>query len=361
MPELRSGVDRLPLYVAGKPIEEVARDFGLDPAAIVKLASNESPLPPFPEVIEAIAAELGGLNRYPDNTWHDLSQSVAAWLGVDPNNLMFAGGSSELLRVFALAVGGPGTSIVYPWPSFVIYRLASVLVGSEPVEVALDDRQRLDPEAMLEAIRKDTSLLFVCNPNNPTGSYLRSDEVKWLIDGVPERVLVVIDEAYLEYVTASDFATALPEALARPNVVVTRTFSKIFGLAGLRIGYAVGQAPTLTELRRAQSPFTVSSLAMAAAGEAVRHPQRIIERARINAEERSRLAEELEKRGMESVPSQTNFIFFRPSPGRNLEEGFNRAGVIVRAFGEDWLRVTIGTTGENDSFLAVLDSLTPDP
>ena len=316
MPELRSGVDRLPLYVAGKPISEVARDFGLDPASIVKLASNESPLPPFPEVIEAIASQIKDLNRYPDNGWHELADSVSNWLGVDPSNLMFAGGSSELLRVFALAVGGPGTSIVYPWPSFVIYRLASVLVGSEPVEVALDDQQRLDPQAMLEAIRPDTKVLFVCNPNNPTGSYLRrTDEVKWLIDGIPERVLVVIDEAYVEYVTASDFATALPEALARPNVIVTRTFSKIFGLAGLRVGYAVGQGPMLAELRRAQSPFTVNTLAMAAATEAVRHPQRISERARANAAERSRLSEELDNRGMELVPSQTNFIYFRPAPG----------------------------------------------
>lgn len=345
------------MYVAGKPIEEVARHFGLDPDQIIKLASNESPLPPFPEVMEAISARLGDLNRYPDNGWHALSEAVSGWLGIDPSDLMFAGGSSELLRVFALAVGGPDTSIVYPWPSFVIYRLASVLVGSQPVEVPLNGSYQLDPEALLGSIRPDTSLLFLCNPNNPTGSYLSADAVKWLVDGIPDRVLTVVDEAYFEYVTATDYSSALSEALARPNLVVTRTFSKIFGLAGLRIGYAVGQGSLLAELRRAQAPFTVSSLAMAAATEAVLHPDQVDLRAKSNATERNRLQNELDLRHVEYVPSQTNFVYLRP--GKQLEEDFTKAGVIVREFG-DWLRVTIGTEEETNRFLTVLDDLISD-
>lgn len=357
MPSLRAGVDRLPPYVAGRPIEEVADEFGFDPRSVVKLASNESPLPPFPEVVEAIAAHAGTLNRYPDNGWHEVARAVGEWLDVDEKNLMFAGGSSELLRVFALAVGGAGTSAVYAWPSFIIYRLASVLAESEPIEVPLTADHQLDPDALVEAIRSDTTVLYLCNPNNPTGSYLGSARMKEVIDRVGDSALVVIDEAYFDYVTARDYASAIPEALARPNVVVTRTFSKVFGLAGLRVGFAIGQEKTLLELRRAQAPFTVSTLAMAAAIEAVRHPHRIRERVEANETGRQRLARELSMRQIEYVPSQTNFIFFRPIPGVNLEENFLRRGVIVRPFGEDWLRVTIGTPEEMNRFLSELDEI----
>ena len=357
MPSLRAGVDRLPPYVAGRPIEEVAEEFGFDPGSVVKLASNESPLPPFPEVIAAIAAHAGSLNRYPDNGWHEVARAVGQWLDVDEENLMFAGGSSELLRVFALAVGGAGTSAVYGWPSFIIYRLASVLAGSETIEVPLTADNRLDPEGLVDAIRPDTTVLYICNPNNPTGSYLGSDQIKEVIDRVADSVLVVIDEAYFDYVNAADYASAIPEALSRPNVVVTRTFSKVFGLAALRVGYAIGQADTLLELRRAQAPFTVSTLAMAAASEAVRHPRRVQERVLANQAERERLSLALEKGGIEYVPSQGNFIFLRPAPGRSLETDFLRRGVIVRPFGEDWLRVTIGTPTEMDRFLTELDQI----
>ena len=210
MPSLRAGVERLPPYVAGRPIEDVAREVGLDPSSVVKLASNESPFPPFPEVVDAIVAHAGTLNRYPDNGWNDVARAVGQWLDVDGENLMFAGGSSELLRVFALAVGGRGTSAVYGWPSFIIYRLVSLLAGSESVEVPLTADHRLEPDALVNAIRADTTILYLCNPNNPTGTYLGSNQVKELIDAVPESVLVVVDEAYFDYVTAADYTSAIP-------------------------------------------------------------------------------------------------------------------------------------------------------
>ena len=360
MPSLRAGVERLPPYAGGRPIEEVAREVGLDPRSVVKLASNESPLPPFPEVVDAIVAHAGSLNRYPDNGWNDVARAVGEWLEVDEKNLMFAGGSSELLRVFALALGGIGTSAVYGWPSFIIYRLASVLAGSETVEVPLTADHRLEPYALVNAIRGDTKILYVCNPNNPTGTYISSEQVKELIDAVPESVLVVVDEAYFDYVTAADYASAIPEALARPNVVVTRTFSKVFGLAALRVGYAIGQAETLIELRRAQAPFTVGTLGMIAATEAVRHTSRIRERVQANKSERERLSDELTRRQIEYVPSQTNFLYMRPSPAAGMEEALLRRGVIVRAFDEGWLRVTIGNPEENDRFLTELDGIRKD-
>ncbi|HUO45828.1 MAG TPA: histidinol-phosphate transaminase [Acidimicrobiia bacterium] len=354
MPVIRPGVSEIAPYEAGRPIEEVARSMGVDPAGIIKLASNESPLPPFPEVVEAIARAASGVNRYPDNGWHDLSRALASHLNVAPDQLMFGGGSSELLRVIALALGGPGTSAVYAWPSFVIYRLASIIAGTDRIEVPLKDHVH-DPGAMLAAIREDTNVLYFCNPNNPTGTYVAGADLIGLIEAVPERVLVVIDEAYYEYVTAADYATALPEALARPNVVVARTFSKVYGLAALRVGYAIGQAETLRELRRAQAPFTVSSLAQVAATVALQYPDQVEDRVRANAEERERLEKELGGRHIEYVPSQANFVFLRH--GASAFEDFLRAGVIVRAMGGEWIRVTVGTPEENDRFLATVDDL----
>ncbi|MGH9199367.1 MAG: aminotransferase class I/II-fold pyridoxal phosphate-dependent enzyme, partial [Acidimicrobiia bacterium] len=171
MPLLRPEVQRIMPYEAGRPIEEVARSLGLDPETIIKLASNESPQPPFPEVIAAIARAAVGVNRYPDNDWYEPARALAPVLGVNEENLMFGGGSSDLLRVISLAVGGPGTSSVYPWPSFVIYRMAPLLAGSELIEVPLTSRHRFDLDAMVGAVRADTTLVFVCNPNNPTGTY----------------------------------------------------------------------------------------------------------------------------------------------------------------------------------------------
>jgi histidinol-phosphate aminotransferase len=358
VPSLRPEVQKVTPYEAGRPIEEVARSMGLDPETIIKLASNESPQPPFPEVIEAIARAASGVNRYPDNDWYKPARALAPVLGVDEDNLMFGGGSSDLLRVISLAVGGPGTSCVYAWPSFVIYRMAPLLAGSELVEVPLTSRHRFDLDATVGAIRADTTLVFVCNPNNPTGTYLTSSEISGLIERVPAQVMVVIDEAYFEYVTASDYATCIPEALQRSNVVVTRTFSKIYGLAALRIGYAVGRAETLRDLRRAQAPFTVGSLAQAAAVEALKYPARVADRRRINTEERNRIEKELEAREVEYVPSQANFVYLRP----RVDHGstFNRfleAGVIVREMGDAFVRVTVGLPEENDRFLSALDQI----
>ncbi|HEU4751421.1 MAG TPA: histidinol-phosphate transaminase [Acidimicrobiia bacterium] len=352
MPVIRAGVSQIPPYEAGQPIEDVARSLGADPDQIIKLASNESPVEPFPEVIAAIAAAAPLINRYPDNGWHDLAEALAPGLGVETDQLMFGGGSSDLLRLIALAVGGPGTSAVYAWPSFIIYRLASVIAGTETIEVPLREH-RHDPEALLNALRTDTTVVYLCNPNNPTGTHLPAGIVTDLVSRIPEKVLVVIDEAYHEYVTAADYQTAISLAVARPNVVVTRTFSKVYGLAGLRVGFAVGQSQTLLDLRRAEAPFTVNTLAQVAARTALGFPLRVEQRARLNGEERIRMEKELASRGVEYVPSQANFVFVRSGAFQQLLA----RGVIVRPMGDDWMRVTIGTPEENDRFLRTLDDL----
>jgi histidinol-phosphate aminotransferase len=358
VPFFRSELAQIRPYEAGRPIEDVARELGADPRSLAKLASNESPFPPFPEVSEAIARAGSGVNRYPDNGLYDLSHAVAASMGVQPDQLWFGGGTSELLRVACHATGGSATSTLYAWPSFVVYRLASILAGSRQIEVPLAAGHIHDLEAMAAAINADSTLIFVCNPNNPTGTHLPAARVEEFISQVPGRILVVVDEAYAEYATADDYATAIPLALERPNVIVTRTFSKVYGLAALRVGYAVGQTATLRELRKAQAPFSVGSLAQVAAVEALRHPDRVAERTRLNAEGRHLVSDEMKSREVEHAPSQANFVYFRIGQETAATlRSFLAFGLILRGFENGWTRVTIGSEEENRRFIKALDQL----
>lgn len=352
---IRPDLREIPPYRPGRSMAEVAREEGLDVADIVKLASNECPLPPFPEVQGALVAAAGDVHRYPDNEERALREALGAHLGVDPASVWAGAGSSELLRVMALAVGGPGTSAVYAWPSFVIYRLASRLAMSDRIEVPLDADLVSDPEAMLAALRDDTTIVYLCNPNNPTGTYLPSEVVADFVARVPPEVLVVVDEAYHEYVTASDHRSAVGLVDDHPNLVVTRTFSKIYGLAGLRVGYAVGRADTLAELRKPQAPFTVNSLAQVAATESLAYPERVADRREMNRAGRELVEKGLADLGVAFVPSQANFVFFRPGPDTDATAAsFLRHGVIIRAMSGGWVRVTVGSEAENRRFLDVL-------
>jgi histidinol-phosphate aminotransferase len=358
MPKFRAELSAIAPYEAGRPIADVARELASDPSSIIKLASNESPLPPFPQVVEAITGAASGVNRYPDNGVHDLSLAVAANLGVEPNQLWFGGGTSDLLRVMGLAVGGANTSAVYAWPSFIIYRLGSILAGSRRIEIPLTADLRLDLPEMAAAIEPDTTIAYVCNPNNPTGTHNSASSIVDFVDAVPEQVLVVIDEAYHDYVAANDYTSAIPLALERDNVLVTRTFSKVYGLAALRVGYAVGRTETLLELRKAQAPFTVSSIGQVAAREALRHPGALAERVQINAEGRQMLLKEFEKRDIEHCDSQANFVFFRLGTDTGwTTSNFLAQGVIIRGFEGGWVRATVGTEEENLRFLEALDQL----
>lgn len=334
----------------------MAREYGFDPSEIVKLASNESPLPPVRQAMAAMAEEIGGINRYPDNDCHDLRHALAAHLGVEPDQTWIGGGSSELLRVTATALGGEGTSAVYAWPSFVVYRLSTVLAGATPIEVPLTATHGHDLDAMHAAIDETTTVVYLCNPNNPTGSHLPFESVRRFVDAVPDHVLVLVDEAYHEYVTADDYATAVPLALSRPNVIVTRTFSKVYGLAALRVGYAIAQPETIIELRKAQAPFTVTSVGQVGALASLSADEEIAGRVEENARERSRLEGVFSDLGLEYVPSQANFVYLRLSSSTGATaDAFIRHGVILRPFGDGWVRVSVGTAAENDRFLAALD------
>lgn len=350
---LRSDLADIAVYKPGRPIEEVARELGFGPEFLVKVASNENPYRPFDEVVEVMAEAVAGINRYPDNQVFDLRTSLARHLGVDFDNLWCGAGSSELIRLSALAVGGPGREVVFPWPSFAMYPLCARYAMMKAVTVPLTRDHGLDPERLLAAIGPDTVLVYVCNPNNPSGAYLPADVTVRLVEEIPERVLVVLDEAYYEYATAVDYRGTVAEALARPNMITLRTFSKIYGMAALRVGYAVGQAETIQQLRRVQSPFTVTSVGQIGAAEALRHQNQVEDRVVENARERDRMEQGLADLGIEFVPSQANFIYFTLGlDASDCAARFLSRGVIIRAFPGEWARVSVGSPRENDRFLA---------
>ena len=350
---LRSDLSEIALYKPGPPLSELAREFGFDLDSVVEVATNENPYQPLEAVREAMARAVSGVNRYPDMGAARLRSGLSAHLGVGPENLWCGAGSSELIRLIALAVGGPGREAVFGWPSFAMYPLCARYAMMTPVTVPLTADHGLDPDRLLSAIGPDTVLVYICNPNNPSGTYLASDDVRRLIEGIPERVLVVMDEAYHEYATASDYRGTVDEAAERPNLVTLRTFSKIYGMAALRVGYAVGRPETIQQLRKVQSPFTVSSVGQVGAVETLRHQDQIAERVAENARERDRIQRGLADLGITHVESQTNFIYFTVGlDSQETAEGFLRHGLVLRAYPGDWARVTVGTPAENDRFLA---------
>ena len=355
MPRYRPDIDAIPRYVPGRPIDEVARELGIP--HIDKLASNEHPAPPFPAVLDAIAAATSGLNRYPDSGGYELTRAIASHHDVPPEAVWIGAGSSEVLRCIALSVGGPGTSAVYAAPSFVMYTISTLIAGSEPVTVPLDANLDHDLDAMAAAIRPDTTVVYVCNPNNPTGGFRSAADVAAFIEEVPDDVTVVVDEAYFEYVTDPSYGSMKDLAMESANVVVARTFAKVYGLAGLRVGYGIGNPDHVARLRTPQAPFSVNTLAQVAAIEALRHQDEVAERSASNAIGRERLARGLTDLGIAVAPSQTNFVYFEPDRDPSaLSEELTRRGTIVRVLGPG-VRVTVGTPEENARFLDSMEEL----
>lgn len=359
MPTYRPEIAALSPYEVGRPICEVARDLGLDPDSIIRLTANETPEGPFPGVAEAAAEAVARANRYPDNDLWELSHALASELGVDRSNLLFGNGSVALLVDAVHAVGGPRTNIVYGWPSFVMYRFAAIWAGSSYVEVPLTEDHIFDLEAMHAAVGDETRVVFICNPNNPTGTIVPHDELVSFVDSLPDSVLVVVDEAYYDFVDDERFQTAIPLAMERDNVAVLRTFSKIYGLASQRIGYSVGRSELITGLRKAQQPLTVNSVAQAAALASLGQPEELGRRARANAAARHHLVGVLSERGLDHAESHTNFVYFRmPSDdSRAVSDEFTSRGVIIRPMATGWMRVTLGSGSENERFVETLDEV----
>jgi len=360
VPKFREDISALTPYEVGRPVEEAAREHGLNPDSIVKLAANESPEGPFPGAVEAAAAALTGANRYPDNDLWDLSGALASELGADRSNLLFGNGSVALITDIANAAAGPGANVVYGWPSFIMYRFATVWSGADRVEAPLRRDHSLDLDAIAAAVDHDTRAVFICNPNNPTGTITAADEIEALIAYVPDSTLVVVDEAYHEYVSDERYRTAVPIALEKPNVIVLRTFSKIYSLAALRIGYAVGRPETLTEVRKAQQPLTVNQPAQAAALASLGRHDEITRRVEANAIARGGLLVALAVRGLPHAESHANFIFFRlgdrlGGDSRAAASELMKRGAIIRPMSSGWARVTVGAEAENRRFVEALD------
>lgn len=358
MPKYRDEIQALKPYEVGRPIEDVAREQGIDPETIVRLASNESPEGPFPGVIDAALLTLADSNRYPDNDLWDLSHALAEELGIDRSNLLFGNGSVALLADITNSVGAPGSNAVYGWPSFVMYRFAAIWSGIDFHEVPLRPDFTLDMAAIGDAVDDATRVVFLCNPNNPTGTITPSDEIEAFIETMPDTVLVIVDEAYHDFVSDDRYRTAVPIALENPQVLVLRTFSKIYGLAAHRLGYAIGRPETLGEVRKAQQPLTVNMVAQAAALASLGQPEELARRAERNAAARHHLLGVLAERQLPYAESQANFVFFKMGDdSRAVSEEFTRRGVIIRGMSGGWVRVTIGTEDENRRFVDVLDEL----
>ena len=355
-------LDRMVAYEPGRPLEEVMRRFGL--AEVVKLASNEFPQPPFPEVREAIVAALDDLNRYPDGHATDLRAALAEHYDRDPGQVMVGNGSCELLLLLGDVLLRAGDEVVFADPSFTVYTDICLRHEATAVTVPLVDFAH-DLPALARAVTPRTRMLIVCNPNNPTGTYVPVAAVAGLVDAVPDDVLVVLDEAYNEFVTAGDSQEALALQAAHANVVVLRAFSKIYGLCGLRVGYGLCDASVSRAVDKVRQPFNVNRLAQVAALEALRHQDQVAVRRDANALLRDLMVARLAERSRATVPSEANFMLVDARglscPQHEVFERLLAMGAIVRdgnALGcPGWIRVSVGTEREIDFFLEKLAAL----
>ena len=352
---------RLPHYEGGMDLERARRTYEADD--MVKLASNESPWGPHPAVIEAIAEAAAGANRYPDQYAARLRRRIADRFDRDPAGIAVANGSCEILLAAALALCEPGAELVYGWPSFSMYPQLAPLSGAREIRVPLNDAYEHDLDAMAIEITVATQLVVVCNPNNPTGTCHRPERIGEFLERVPGHVTVILDEAYVEMQTLDD-PDATVDLLAQfPNLVLLRTFSKVYGLAGLRCGYALCSPKFRSAVDAVRQPFSVNLLAQAAGAEAIRHGDDVLDRVERTVIERVGVEEELREMGLTTAETQTNFswIDLGDRDEAAIVEGLGRAGVIVRPGtplgGPGHIRVSYGTPGENERFLAALRPL----
>ena len=352
-------------YQGGKPIEEVAREFGLDPAAIVKLASNENPLGMPESAKAAIRAALDGeLARYPDGNAFDLKAALAARFGVPAEWITLGNGSNDILELAAAAHLAPGRSCVYSQYSFAVYPLATQAHGARHIVVpALNYGHDLD--AMRAAIAPDTRLMYVANPNNPTGSFLTHTRIEAFLAQVPSQVVVVLDEAYNEYLPPELRFDSTIWVRRHPNLLISRTFSKAYGLAGLRIGYGIAQPALSDLLNRVRQPFNVNSIAQAAALAALDDEAFVAESYRVNRDGLAQLTAAFRRLGLEFLPSFGNFVLVRVGDAAAVNLVLMKRGVIVRPVANyglpEWLRITVGLPRENEQFIAALGEVLGSP
>lgn len=352
----------LTAYEPGKPEEALRRELGIE--RVTKLASNENPYGPSPRAIEALSDAAQRLHRYPDPRGHDLRLALAEHHGVAADRICLGNGSNELIDLICRVFASRGEHAVFGHPSFPCYRIGAVAQELRFTPVPLRDHLHWNVDDLLDAVTPQTKLLFVANPNNPTGSYVSGLDLERLLRTLPERVLAVVDEAYVEYVDAPDFAPATTLFDTRERLAILRTFSKAYGLAALRVGYSIGSAELTADLDRLRAPFNVGTAGQLAARAALgdqAHLARVVD---ATIRDRGELRERLEAIGLRVAPSQANFVLVEVGRGgRAVYESLLSHGVIVRPMPEPldrWVRVTIGLPEENDRFLRALQRVLED-
>lgn len=342
-------------YIPGKPIEELERELGISNS--IKLASNENPLGPSPKAIAAVKKAVEGLNRYPDGSGFYLSQALSKKYGVDPGQVILGNGSNELIELVVRAFVQPGDETISADPSFMVYAMITQAAGGANSIVPCKD-MRHDLDATAERITPKTRVVFIANPNNPTGTMNTQSEMDRFMDRVPDHVIVAMDEAYFEYVTHADYPESLDYVKAGRNVLVLRTFSKIYGLAGLRIGYGITTPEVAELMNKVRQPFNTNTLAQVGALAALADRKHVEKSVAINNEGKRLLYQTFQRLGISYLPTEANFILFETRlDGKEFYEKLLKQGVIIRFMGGNRLRVTIGMPEENARFVGELEKI----
>jgi histidinol-phosphate aminotransferase len=352
----KPSIDTIQPYQGGRPIEEVQRELGI--VDIIKLASNENPLGPSPLAVQAITENAKQVHLYPDGNAYYLKNDLAQHLGVSTEQLILGNGSNDVLQLIAEAYVAPDDEVIYAAGAFVVYSLVAKLCSATAVVVPMVEHTH-DLSTMAAAITDKTKVIFVANPNNPTGTMVTADETAAFMERVPDDVLVVFDEAYYEYVDRSDYPQTLPYVLAGRNFIITRTFSKIYGLAGLRIGYGIASPPLIETLNRVRQPFNCSLVGQAAARAALKDTAHVTRSREENSIGKAFLYDAFDNMGLRYVESEGNFIMLHlEQAGADVADALLKQGVIVRPIGgygyPNAVRVTIGTQPENKKFITAL-------
>ena len=356
--QLNPQLANLPVYQPGRPLEEVARELDLPLEGLIKLASNENPLGPSPKAVEAMQQTASQIHLYPDGNAFYLRNAMAKRLGVNVNQLIFGNGSNEIIEFVAHALLGPGTNIVVSQYCFAIYPIVAHLTGADCITVPAKDYGHNLP-AMREAITPDTRIVFVANPNNPTGTLASHEDVLALVDAVPEHTLLVMDEAYFEFLESP--LDLVPRLQEKTNLLLMRTFSKIYGLAGLRIGYGIGHPEFIAALEKVRQPFNLNAMAQAAALAAIDDTDHLEATRSNNAVGLEFFEQTLSELNIETVASHANFILANVGDGASTFQKLQERGVITRPMAgyqlPEWIRISIGTPAENERCLAALREL----
>ena len=354
---LNPALANLPVYQPGRPIEEVAREHNLPVEGVIKLASNENPLGPSPKAVEAMRKALDSLHLYPDGNAFYMKRKLAEKLSITPDQIVFGNGSNEIIEFVGHALMRPGVDVIVSEFCFAIYPIMARMFGANVVSVPASGLGH-DIPAMLRAITPQTRVMFVANPNNPTGTLAPEQQIQRLVAEVPDSVLLVMDEAYIDFLENPTDLLPLVRGRKKPNLLLMRTFSKIYGLAGLRLGFGIGHPELVAALEKVRQPFNINSLIQAGAIAALDDAGHLARTRQNNAQGLEYFAEQLRSLNLEFAPSAANFILARVGDGQKIFEAMQRHGVITRPMGgyklPEWIRITIGTPSENHRCIAAL-------